>query len=455
MIRGGFDSFRGRRILLLQGPVGSFFYRLARALEGVGARVVKVNFNGGDWLYYPKGATTYRGPAAHWPARLQQLLEREDIDLVLLFGDCRPLHADALSVARKLGVEIGVFEEGYIRPNFITLESQGVNGFSRLPRSVHTENPSTWKPPLQEQQLAPTFWPMARQALAYAVAHWLAFPMFPHYRHHRPIGVVEGLRWIRSSWRKPFYRLKERRLMDTLCPPKGKGDEAPKQAAKFYLVPLQVFNDTQVTVHAPFKNVPSFIRSVIESFAQHAPPQTRLVFKHHPLDRGHTDYASLISRLASELGVGDRTIYLHDQHLPTLLQQAAGVVVINSTVGLSALVHGRPTIACGTAVYDVPGLTFQGHLDEFWHAAPQARPDQALLKKFRAQLIARTQLNGSFYRPLASEEARAGLVWPARTEPLPLALSVNRSTAQTARPTAHSSGRAPLRPAIQPAEVAR
>ncbi len=53
MIAGGLDALSGKRVLLLQSPVGPFFRRLAQDLRWVGAQVCKVNFNGGDLLFYP------------------------------------------------------------------------------------------------------------------------------------------------------------------------------------------------------------------------------------------------------------------------------------------------------------------------------------------------------------------------------------------------------------------
>lgn len=52
MIEQGMGAFRGRNVLLLQGPVGPFFSRLAHDLELAGASVHKVNFNAGDSLFY-------------------------------------------------------------------------------------------------------------------------------------------------------------------------------------------------------------------------------------------------------------------------------------------------------------------------------------------------------------------------------------------------------------------
>lgn len=44
------SGFASKRVLLLQGPVGPFFWNLAKDLRSVGATVFKFNFNAGDWL---------------------------------------------------------------------------------------------------------------------------------------------------------------------------------------------------------------------------------------------------------------------------------------------------------------------------------------------------------------------------------------------------------------------
>src|SRR5262249_49694327 len=132
MSRDRWAAFHGKRVLLLQGPVGPFFARLAEVLRTVAAEVHKVNFNGGDYLFYPKGAIAWRSPMDQWPDFLAALLRERQIDIVLLFGDCRPIHRLAHKVAVRHGVRVGAFEEGYVRPNFITFEQFGVNGYSRI-----------------------------------------------------------------------------------------------------------------------------------------------------------------------------------------------------------------------------------------------------------------------------------------------------------------------------------
>jgi capsular polysaccharide export protein len=172
-------------------------------------------------------------------------------------------------------------------------------------------------------------------------------------------------------------------------------------------VPLQVHIDAQVRVHSRFGTVPAFLETVIASFAVHARKADFLAIKHHPLDRGYHDYAELIRALGRKYGLQDRLLYIHDQHLPTLLANARGVVVINSTVGLSAIHHGTPLKVLGEALYDMPGLTAQCELSRFWRDAEQWKPNEELYQAFRAHVIAKTQLNGSFYRPGLFSQASA------------------------------------------------
>jgi capsular polysaccharide export protein len=402
MIEEGIRAFRDKRVLLLQGPVGPFFRRLAKDLTRSGATVFKVNFNGGDLLFSPKDAFNFRGWQQDWPAYFEALVDRLDIDVVMLFGDCRPMHGAAIHIARQRGLEIGVFEEGYIRPDYVTLERFGVNGHSRIPRNpvFHLNG---LMPPVEEAlTVGNTFWRIMLWAVLYYLAAGIFKPYFRHYRHHRPLTVLEGLPWLRSVWRKWYYSLKERGMAARLTGPLSK---------RFFLVPLQVHNDAQVHFHSDFDSVEDFIATVIGSFAVNSPRNTALVFKHHPVDRGYVDYTRLIRKHASQHAVQGRCFYIHDQHLPTLLKHARGVVVINSTVGLSALYHGAPVKVCGKAVYDMEGLTFRDSLERFWRAARGYRPNRELYRRFRQYLIRHTQLNGSFYKRLSVPTMATGMHW--------------------------------------------
>lgn len=396
------QELRGKRVLLLQGPMGPFFRRFARDLRQVGAEVFKVNFNGGDWLYYPFDAIAYRGTTEAWPGYLERLIQRLSIDTVVMFGDCRPVHTPAHDLAHRMGLDVWVFEEGYLRPDYITLERFGVNAHSLVPRSplFYLNAPEPDTPPAKA--VGNTFWFGVLWSLLYFTAAGLLWPLFRHYRHHRSLSWVEALYWVRSVWRKLRYRITEAGILGRL---RGEYD------GRFFLVPLQVHNDAQVSVHSRFTHVKGFIDDVIRSFARNAPDDAVLVFKHHPLDRAYHDYRHFIRTLSREEGVQERVLYIHDQHLPTLLQHCRGVVVINSTAGLSALFHQAPVKVCGDAIYDMKGLTFQGEVDQFWQSAPTTKPDRRLYRRFVNYLVNFTQLNGSFYRRLPEAEWHSGVGW--------------------------------------------
>lgn len=411
MVKGGISTFKNKRVLLLQGPVGPFFHRLAQDLIQAGAQVFKVNFNGGDWLFYPGKAFNYRGQPEDWPAYFEALLDHLHVDMVMLFGDCRPIHRLAHEVAHRHGVEIGVFEEGYIRPHYVTLERFGVNGNSPIPRSpiFYLNNPS---PSIEmPQPLGNTFWYAALWAVLYYFAAGLLKPLFPRYRHHRPLTWLECFPWLRSLWRKGYYALKER---DVLALLKG------KFAGRYFLVPLQVHNDAQILKHSDFDSVMQFIGEVMSSFACHAPRNKILVIKHHPMDRGYCDYTAFIARQTKLLGLQKRCIYIHDQHLPTLLDHACGVVVVNSTVGLSAIMHGTPVKVCGNALYDMKGLTFHHSLNRFWREAQHVKPNPRLFQCFHDYLVIHSQLNGSFYKRLPIVASDTGLCWTLSTDNEPI-----------------------------------
>jgi len=143
-----------RDVLLLQGPIGPFFSRFATDLEARGFRVTKINFNGGDRFFWRgSNALDYTGTLDDWEAWIERLLINRDIGRIYLFGDCRSYHRIAREVARRRGVRVFVFEEGYIRPNFITLSSacrrpsarpcrSDARGARRWPRRGATRRPS-------------------------------------------------------------------------------------------------------------------------------------------------------------------------------------------------------------------------------------------------------------------------------------------------------------------------
>jgi capsular polysaccharide export protein len=225
----------------------------------------------------------------------------------------------------------------------------------------------------------------AWEDLVYNVAIIALQPLYPHYRSHRPRHrLVEYGSWSRKVAMRP---LRTRRA--------AKGQRRIDEATRFFLLPLQLNGDTQIQLHSRFGGMTPVITGIIASFAKHAPADTMLVVKEHPLDDGLIDWRRLVARLAAEAGVADRIVYLEFGDLDWLVAHAQGVVTVNSTTGTLALGLGIPVITLGTAIYDIVGLTHQESLERFW-TAPMA-PDLALYAAFRRVLSSRCLLVGNFF----------------------------------------------------------
>ncbi len=371
--------------------MGPFYQTLSQHLAFAGHRVVKIHFNGGDECWPCVGENLcYRGDPDGWNAFFRRALRQYAIDIVLCYGDCRYYHRVAGQVCKLKGVSFWALEEGYLRPDFVTLEQGGVNAFSpwyeKRERLSRLHWSAEFAAPLK---VGKTFATRAWYASRYHISKALKCQSYPHFVEHRPWSFwQEAMGWTRSAWVKYGHLRADRALLNHL---KG-------HAGRIFLVPLQVTEDFQVREHSDLGGVDEMVEQVIRSFAQHANPEDVLLFKHHPMDRGYVSYRAFIDRLIAEQGLVGRVFYGYELPLPTLYPLLKGVITINSTVGLSALLHHVPTICLGRALYDIPGLTTSGPLSSFWRR--QSPVCDKTFQRVRDSLLHLTQLNASFYRHL-------------------------------------------------------
>lgn len=385
--RAASGETQGRTILFLQGLASPFFGELARTLAARGHDVKRIHLCLGDHMFWQLPSRSYRGSLAGWRAYLTAFLSAERVTDIVLFGDCRPYHRIAISLAAHRRVQVHVFEEGYLRPHWITVERSGVNGHSSLPRDVDLiRELAAATPPRADQPFTGSFVRRAFWDVSYNIANLFGRPAYPGYRRHRPHHVlVEYAGWLRRIARgRAASRFAEEEVQRAVTRPGG-----------FFLVPLQLDSDYQIRVHSRFANLREFIEEVCASFANEAPPEAELLVKIHPLDNGLIDRRAQVNGIARRHGVADRVRCIDGGYLPTLLVNTRGVVVVNSTVGTSALEVGKPTIAMGTSIYNLPGLTFQDGIDRFW--SESSPPDPSLFDAFRRLVAHRTQVNGGYF----------------------------------------------------------
>ena len=373
--------------------MGNFFKKLQQEYSK-NNKVYKIGLNKGDEFFSHKNNFfPYKGSPYAWREFIKNFLDKQSINVIFLFGDCRFYHKIAVEESRKFKIDIYVFEEGYIRPNFITLEKNGVNYYSEIPKlKLDFERlrddikfVSEKKNFLKRNYI---FLKMIIQSgLYYGISNIFSF-QYPLYKHHRDFSILKEFKiLIVNLYRILKYRIYEFNFEKKLL---------KKYPKKYYFVPLQTSSDFQVKVHSDFHSIEDFIKQVLTSFAKYAPNDKFIFFKHHPIDRGRLNYKDIIEKYSSELNIKSRVKILYDVHLPTLLRNAIGTVVINSTVGFSSIFHNTPVICLGRSIYNIEGLTAKNtKIDQFW--TKNLKIDKIKYKKFRSYLIKKTQINTNFY----------------------------------------------------------
>ncbi|GGL60102.1 capsule biosynthesis protein [Wenxinia marina] len=381
-----------RRFLFLQGPHGPFFHRLAKGLRAAGADVLRVGFNAGDrafWFGAP-GYIPYRGAPDDWPAEIARLVMSEGITDLVLYGDTRPIHAAAVAEAKRRGLTVHVFEEGYMRPYWITYERGGTNGHSRLMHLSVADMRNALAQSDMDVPEPPARWGDMRHHVFYgALYHWFVLFRNRDYRGFRPHRelplMTETLLYTRRLLLMPWLAL----------------DRAVAQARirfggfPYHLVLMQLEHDASFREHSPFTRMEEFLRLVVEGFAKGAPRHHHLVFKAHPLENGRSPLTRIIRRLGEEHGIADRLHYVRGGKIARLLDHARTALTVNSTAAQQVLWRGIPLKVFGRAVYAKPEFCAGEPLAEFF-AVPK-RPDTRAYKDYRKFLLETSQVPGGFY----------------------------------------------------------
>lgn len=408
-------ELEGRRFLIVTAPFGGFSRVLARALRAKGAQVSRMIFNAGDLCdWRDADRVPFNLPAAAWPNRLRRLAERYTD--ILVFGEGGPYNQGVLTQSAELGCAVWVLENGYFRPDWITVEQNGVNARSGLPRAAsgYRRAAPAPEPALRVGKALPHH---VRNIVAYHTLQMLARPFYPHYtRPYTQPALSQALGHIRR-----FIGLK-------LASPAHADADVLAARGPFFLACLQREGDVQLIRYSRFADNTAFLAEVMSSFARSAPPDVRLVVKNHPLDPGLIDQAKVVRFLAIEHGVQSRVDFIDGGNLAQLCRASRGMVVNNSSAALSALGFGTPVKILGEAFFNFSGLTDQQPLDGFW--ARPTGPDAELFQRFRAQVVNRAQVNGSFHDPdlmTATAEGLARVLAERRAAQPELSLVANRA----------------------------
>ncbi|MEM7190530.1 MAG: capsular biosynthesis protein, partial [Pseudomonadota bacterium] len=351
-----------RRFLFLQSHPSFFGRSVIRHMRGAGHQCHVINLYLGDWFFrLGTGAVNYTGRLQDWPNWLGQFLEAHGITDIVYYADQRPYHRIARQIARRRGMACHAYEFGYIRPDFITLERGGMGVFSHFPDDPDLiEDLAAALPSVEPEGYYPyTFRDEAVNEVLYHLTPWFLPFLFLRYQRDR---LYSPLLEYLSYLPKLVMKARRARQADELIA------KLTNSGTPYHAVLLQMQGDYQVRRAGHYPDLDSMAEEILSSFKAHAEDQCHLVFKMHPLENALRDWAGVIRRIAAHHGVSDRVHVIDGGDLGALYAGCSGVVLLNSTAGLTAVLQGVPVKVLGVAIYDMARLTHQGPLDTFWQS---------------------------------------------------------------------------------------
>src|SRR5580693_2546821 len=243
-------SGQARHFLFISAPFGPF----AREL--------------GDYLQI-RDAALYFGTESRWCDWLQALIQRRHVTDIVTYGDSSPYSVKALLLGQALNLRLHVFEQGYFRPDWVTLERGGVNANSRLPRDPnwYRRNAARLSPPAAAK-VGRTTPAMVGRILGYHTAMYAGLPFFARFR--TPYHYSALWQGLGHCWRFATQRLSSARQ-------KLRQQALIESGRPLFLVLLQRPGDSQLWRHSDFEDAEAFLSRVVGSFAAHAPADAMLL----------------------------------------------------------------------------------------------------------------------------------------------------------------------------------
>ncbi|APV50793.1 capsular biosynthesis protein [Betaproteobacteria bacterium GR16-43] len=393
----------GRRcFLFLQGPTNLLFAKVADRLRARGHEVHRIHVCVGDRIFWRgPGVTEYRGTLADWPAFIADFYDRHGVTEVVLLGEKRDHNKVAIVAGHAKGIRITVTDFGYFRPDWVVVERDGLNGDSHFPRDPEAIlQQARGLPPIDRRVRYPhRAVTQAAWDMTFHLSSAVMRRSFPHFRRHSLNHPV--VNYLATGWRLARGPIESRRAARVV--------QAVKRSGPYCIFAMQMEDDYSLRAYSPYPDLDAAMDEALRSFAANAPAHAHLVFKLHPLDPGLKRWRHRIARLAAKHGVAGRAHFIDGGDLDALIAGSHGLVTINSTAGLRSLELRCPTFAMGQTIYRVPGLAFDGTLDDFWMKAPA--PDPALVEASLRLMAATLHVRGSFYDAAGIEAAAEGMAY--------------------------------------------
>ena len=229
---------------------------------------------------------------------LYQLILYSDTDFVACFNGLKGVNGLVVAASRKLKVPVLFFEIAPL-PNRVQIDWKGINFDSSIPRNME------------------------------------------FYKHL-------GEDYLKEDWKKsrPTARqvIKKKKVVNDCV------YEGDFKNQGYIFCPLQVPNDSQLTVYGGWVRDIYHFLSCINRLTTDLPDDTYFRIKEHP--------SSKISLTQNIVNLNNQQILLdNDTDTMELIENSKAVLTINSTVGLESFYFGKPVITLGKAFYSFGNLT--------------------------------------------------------------------------------------------------
>jgi capsular polysaccharide export protein len=157
------------------------------------------------------------------------------------------------------------------------------------------------------------------------------------------------------------------------------GRELP---ARYIFIPFQVDTDSKMILFSPWIKTMRQLFDEVMALSDRF-PEYQFIFKEHP--SSHRDYRALHDHVPSNRG-----FFANEYSTQTLIENAAAVITISSTVGIEAMLFSKKVIVIGQTFYAIPDLTLiarnAGELESALNKLAQFTPDELLRRNFLTYL---------------------------------------------------------------------
>lgn len=385
------------KVILLQGPVGPCFDKLHNSFLRQNIDCTRVLFNAGDRLFcrIPQSAIKFKGNLENWSTWFETYLLKNSSSVVILFGADRPIHSIARNLCKKLGVKVLCLEEGYFRPGYVTIEEGGNNACSPIAGQLPDFEAANDLETLDESHLTRISENSFRNRCWYGFLYYFWSELFSSNQQrklfHKHLNLLDqAIGWMKNFILWKFVKKKDERLFQELS-----GQE-------YHLVALQLDADMQSRFQSNGWKKMDLIHETIQSFANTRTRNSHLVFKVHPLERGHYNHAKIIQNIAQTFGVEDRVWTIQTGSIGQWVKHSKGMITINSTSGFSAIFHGVPILLLGNAIYEHDQLVYklgkEADFDFFWNVSLKASHSERM--QYLNWVKKKSCVEGDFYSQL-------------------------------------------------------